>query len=47
MIFVFKKPKIFSTHFLHYGRVIGPIEMELKQMEPQYIINLGSWKPDT
>ena len=47
MKLVFKKHKIFSTHFVHFGRGIGPIEMELKQMEHQYIKNLGNWKPDT
>ena len=46
MILVFKKLKISSTNFLHFGHRIGPIEMELKQMEPQYIKNLGNWKPD-
>ena len=46
MKFVFKKLKILSTHCVHFGRGIGPIEMELKKMEPQYIKNIGSWKPD-
>ena len=44
---VFKKLKIFSTNFLHFGSGIGPIEIEIKQMELQYIKNLGNWKPDT
>ena len=44
---LFKTLKIFSTNFVHFGRGIGPIEMELKQMEPQYIKNLGNWKPET
>ena len=44
---VFKKRKIFSTHFVHSGRGIGLIEMELEQMEPQYIKNIGNCKPDT
>ena len=47
MKFVFKKIKIFSTHFVHFGRGIEPIEIELKKMEPQYIKNLGNGKPDT
>ena len=47
MKLVFNKLKIFSTRFLHFGRVIGPIEMEIKKMEPQYIKNIGHWKPDT
>ena len=47
MKLVFKKLKILSTHFVHFGRVIGPTEMELKKMEPQYINNIGDWKPDT
>ena len=47
MIPVFKKLKIFSTHFVHFGRVIGPIELELNKMQPQYINNPGNWKPDT
>ena len=44
---VFKKLNIFSTNFVHFGSGIGPIEMERKQMEPQYIKNIGNWKPDT
>ena len=47
MKLVFKKLMIFSTHCVQFGRGIGPIEMKLKQMEPQYINNLGNWKPDT
>ena len=47
MKLVFKKLKIFSTHFLHFVRGIGPIEMELKHMEHQYIKNLGNWKQET
>ena len=47
MRLVFKTIKIFSTLFLHFGSVIGPIEMEPKQMETQYIKNLSNWKPDT
>ena len=41
------KAKIFSTHFVNFGCGIGPIEMECKKREPQYINNLGDWKPDT
>ena len=44
---VFNKLKIFSTNFSHSGREVGPIEMKLKPMEPQYIKNLGNWKPET
>ena len=47
MKIVSKKFKISSTHFLHFGRGIGPVEMELKQMIPQYIKDIGNWKPDT
>ena len=47
MKLVFKKIKTFSTHFVQFGRIIGPIEMELKQMEPKYINNIGNWNPDT
>ena len=47
MKLVFKKLKIFSTHFVHFGRGIGIIEMELKRMEPQYIKNLDNWKSYT
>ena len=47
MKLVFKKLKIFSTIFVHFGRGIGPIGMELKKMQPQYINNIGNWKPDT
>ena len=44
---VFNKLKIFNTCFVHFGHGIGPIEMELKQVEPQYIKNLGNKKPYT
>ena len=47
MKMLFKKLKILSTHYAHFGRGIGPIERELTQMEPQYINNLGNWKPYT
>ena len=47
MKFVFNKLKIFNKHFVQFGRGIGPIEMELKQVEPQYNKNIGNWKPDT
>ena len=36
-----------SATYLYFGHGIGPIEMELNQMEPQYIKNLGNWKPNT
>ena len=47
MKLVFKKLNIFSTRFVNFGRGIGPIEMERKQMVPQYIKKLGNWKLDT
>ena len=47
MKLLFKKLKIFSTHFVHFGRGIGPIIMEFKQMKPRHIKNLGNWKLDT
>ena len=47
MKFVFNKIKIFSTHFVHFGRGIGPIEIDFTHMEPQYINNLVNWKPYT
>ena len=47
MKLVSKKLKIFSTHFLHFGRVIGTIEMELNIMEPRHIMHVGNWKTDT
>ena len=47
MELVSKKLSIFSTHFLDFGCGIIPIEMELKQMEPQCGNDLGKWKPDT
>ena len=31
-LLVFNNIKIFSTHFVHFGHGIGPIEMELKQV---------------
>ena len=39
---VFNKLKIFSTNFVHFGRGIVPIEMELKQVETQKIKNIGN-----
>ena len=44
---VSKKFNIFSTNFVHFGRGIGPIETEVKKMEPQYIKNIGNCKLDT
>ena len=44
---VFNKLNIFSTHFVHFGSGIGPIEMEPNKMEPQYLNNLGNCTPDT
>ena len=44
MKLIFKKLKIFGTHFVHFGRGIGPIEIELEHMEPKYNKNLGNWK---
>ena len=46
MKLVFKKLNIFSTNSVNFGCVLGPIEIELNQMEPQYTKNLGNWKPD-
>ena len=47
MKLVIKKLKTFSTHFVHFGCGIGDIEFELKQIEPQYINNIGNCKSDT
>ena len=47
MEIVFKKLKILSNHFVQFGCGIGTIEIELKQMGPQYIKNIGNWKSDT
>ena len=44
---VFNKLNIFSTHFVHFGCVIVTIETEIKQVEPQYMNNLGGRKPYT
>ena len=44
---VFNKINIFSTRYVHFGCGIRTIEMELNQLEPQYIKNLGNWKLDT
>ena len=44
---LFNKLKIFSNCFVHFGRGIVPIELELKKVEPQYIKNIGNWKPYT
>ena len=45
--FVFNKLNIISTHLVHFVHGIGPIVMELKQAEPQYIKNIDICKPDT
>ena len=34
---------VFSTHIVNFECGIGPIEMKLKQMEPQYIKDIGNW----
>ena len=47
MKLVFNKLNIFTNHCVHFIRVMGPIEVELKQMEPHHIKNIGNWKPDT
>ena len=47
MELLFKKLMIFSTHFVYFGRGIGPIEMELKKTEPHNIKNLANWRLDT
>ena len=47
MKIVFKILIIFGTHFAHFGHIIGHIEIELRKMEPQYIKNIGNYKPDT
>ena len=47
MKLISKKLKIFSTNFVQFGRGIGHIEIELKKIEPQYINNIGNWRPDT
>ena len=47
MKLVYKKLKIFSTHFLHFGRGIEPIEIELNRMEPCHIMHVSNWKTDT
>ena len=47
MKLVCKKLNIFSTYFVRFGHGIVYIEMELKQMEPHYIKNIGNWKPET
>ena len=44
---VSKRLYIFSNYFVHFGHGIGTIEMKFKQMEPQYIKNIGNWKPYT
>ena len=44
---VSKKLKIFSTHVVHVGCGIWPIEMEINWMEPQNINNIGNCKPGT
>ena len=47
MKLLFKKPNIFSTYFVHFGRGIGTISIELNKIELQYIKHLGNWKPET
>ena len=47
MKLVFKKLMVFISHFVNFECGIGPIEMKVKKMEPQYIKDIGNWKPDT
>ena len=38
---IFKKLKIVSNHFGHWGRVSGPVELEFLEISPEHIRNLG------
>jgi hypothetical protein len=34
---VFKKLQIVSSHFGHWGRVSGPVELKFEEVSPEYI----------
>jgi hypothetical protein len=38
---VFKGLQIVSSHFGHWGRVSGPVELEFEEVSPEYIQILG------
>jgi len=38
---------IFSHHFLHLGRAVGPAELEMEEVDPQGTKTLGNFNPDT
>jgi hypothetical protein len=40
---VFKDLQIVSSHFGHWGRVSGPVELEFEEVSPEYIRILGEW----
>ncbi len=40
---VFKKLSIVASHFGHWGRVSGPVELEFEEVSPEYIRILGEW----
>jgi hypothetical protein len=44
---VLDKLGIASKHYLHLGRVLGPVTLEKLEMESRDIQNLGNWDPST
>jgi hypothetical protein len=41
---VFKQLQIVSSHFGHWGRVSGPVELEFEEVSPEYIRILGEYR---
>lgn len=44
---VLKQLGIASSHYVHFGRVVGAIELELLEMSSDEIRQLGNWDPST
>jgi hypothetical protein len=44
---VLKKLDISSKHYLHLGRILGPIQLEKLEAESRDIQSLGNWNPST
>jgi hypothetical protein len=40
---VFKQLSIVASHFGHWGRVSGPVELEFEEVSPEYIRILGKY----
>lgn len=44
---MFKELGIQATHVSHWGRVAGPCFLELQELGPDFIEQLGNWDPNT